>query len=263
LKIKGQDNHFIVCVQADHARRPWAQYHIVQNKNQLFGNTSYIPHWVQPGLIKRDAGREGVTRVAYSGQTYNKNLAGSEDTWKNLLEPYGIEFITLSNDSWHDLSSIDVLIGIRSFNAKPHNTKPPSKLFNAWHAEIPFIGGNDSAYKQVGNPGEDYLIASSQEEAITAILQLQQDPDLYRKFVKNGRKKAALYTEATIAKIWLDVLTGPITRRYQHWQIKPFAEKMRFNSLLAISILKHQLKQVVKKVIGKKKINLVGGLGPF
>ena len=70
-----------------------------------------------------------------------------------------------------------------------------------------------------------------------AILQLQQDPDLYRKLVENGRKKAALYTEATIAKIWLDVLTGPITRRYQHWQIKPFAEKMRFNSLLAISML--------------------------
>ena len=253
LQQRGNASHFIVCVRADYPERRWAHYHLVQNKNQLAHNTSFIPHWVQPGLLKRDPARKGVLRVAYAGEAYNGNLAGTTDTWRRLLEPLGIEFITLSGGTWHDLRSIDVLVGIRSFDHQPHNTKPPTKLFGAWHANIPFIGGHDSAFKQVGTPGEDYLLASTPQEAITAILRLRNEAGLYEKLVLNGNRKAELYTEETIAKVWVDALTGPVSHRYYKWKDNPFYEQNRFNTLLGMGNLEHEVKQLVKHYLGINK----------
>jgi hypothetical protein len=249
LNFRGNDNHFIVCVQADYPRRHWSHYHLVQNKNQLLVNTSYIPHWVQPGLIKRNPDRKDVKRVAYSGQTFNKNLAGTEDIWKKMLEPHGIEFITLSNDSWHDLSTIDILIGIRSFDTNPYNNKPPSKLFNAWHAGIPFIGGWDSAYRQVGVPGEDYLKVRTGQEALEAILNLKNDAGLYNKLVNNGTQKAQLYTQETITKIWEETLLNPVYQRYKTWKRRSSYERLRFHLISKYGLLEHVSKQVIKKLM--------------
>ncbi|MBC7914926.1 MAG: hypothetical protein H7Y07_12480 [Pyrinomonadaceae bacterium] len=249
LNLEGNSSQFIVCVQADYPRRCWSHYHIVQNKNQVLSDTSYIPHWVQPGLIKRNPDRHEVKRVAYSGQTFNKNLAGSEETWKKMLEPHGIEFITLSNNSWHDLSNIDVLIGIRSFDTNPWNNKPPSKLFNAWHAEIPFIGGHDSAFKQVGTPEQDYLLVKTQEEAVAAILNLQSDNDLYQRIVNNGKKKALSYTAETITKIWEDVLGKEIMNRYELWKNRQKYETLRFSIVRRYGLFEHRSKQIIKKLM--------------
>ena len=260
LQQKGHASEFVVCVRADYPGRRWAHYHLVQNKNQLGANTSFIPHWVQPGLIERDVNRKGVRRVAYAGEAFNGNLAGTADTWKQFLEPHNIEFVTLAGGSWHDLSSIDVLVGIRSFDEQPHNTKPPTKLFGAWHANIPFIGGHDSAFKQVGVPGEDYLLVGTPDEAIKAILKLRDDPALYNKLVQNGKKKAALYTEETIAQVWLEVLTGPVMHRYQQWQAKPLLEQARFNALVNLGNLEHEVKQIIKKLVGKKMNPAIWGL---
>ena len=252
FRSAGEDSKFIVCVRADFPRRPWAHYHLVQNKNQLGKNTSFIPHWIQPGLIKRCIEREGVKRVGYAGQTFNGNLAGTTTTWKKLFEPHGIEFVTLSEDSWHDLSSIDVLIGIRSFDTQPHNNKPPTKLFNAWHANIPFVGGHDSAFKQIGTPGENYLLAETPQEAIDSILRLQKDPELYARIVDKGKQKASLFTEHTIADIWKDVLTGPVMERYKLWNSRRTYENIRYKILLNVGRLEHESKQLIKKVVKMK-----------
>ena len=252
LALRGNPGEFVVCVRADYPRRMWTHYHLVQNKNQLTANTSYIPHWVQPGLIKRDPNRQGVERVAYAGEPYNGNLAGTSDTWKTLFEPHGIEFSTLSYGAWHDLSKVDVLVGIRSFDDQPHNNKPPTKLFSAWHANIPFIGGHDSAFKQVGKPGEDYLLAGTPQEVLEAVLKLRNDPNLYHKLVQNGARKAAEYTEQSIAETWENVLTHKVLPRYQQWKDRPLYERVRYTTLLSIGVLNHNFKQMAKKLIRNK-----------
>ena len=249
LDLKGEDKHFIVCVQADYPERPWSHYDIIQNKSQVSETAGYIPHWVQPGLIKRNAERRGVKRVAYSGVTYNHNLAGSEASWKRLLEPHGIEFVVLSNDQWRDMSEIDVLIGIRSFDSRSWDCKPPSKLFNAWHAEIPFIGGNDSAFKQVGTPGENYLLVQTQDEAVARILELQNTPELYTKLVNNGRTMASNYTVETITRAWEDLLTNQVVERYKLWKNRSGYERVRFNVIQQYSSILHLSKQFVRKKI--------------
>ncbi|WP_132054593.1 hypothetical protein [Pseudocnuella soli] len=248
-ELGGDSAKFIVCTQADFPRRPWAHYHIVQNKAQLESACAYIPHWIQPYLVKRDAARSGVKTVAYVGQIWNGNLAGSVEEWQELFRPHGLEFITRENGAWNDMSGIDVAIGIRSFDTNPHNTKPPSKLINAWHARIPFIGGYDSAFSQVGVPGEDYLLAKSQEEVLAAVLKLKWDTKLYDQLVANGLKKAVMYTNGRIGTIWEEVLTGAVYERFVQWQSRPTFEKARFKTLLSIGQLERRSKALVKKIV--------------
>ena len=250
IKLKGSSKDFIVCVKGDFPWRKWAHYHIVQNQNELKANTSFLPLWVQPGLIKRNAERKGVTRVAYAGQTWNGNLAGTEETWTTLFKPHGIEFVNLPTGACHDLKDIDVLIGIRSFDDKPYNSKPPSKLVNAWHAHIPFIGGNDSAFKQVGTPGKDYLLATSPEEVLNAVLKLRDDPNLYQTLVNNGIEKAGQFTRDAIAAKWESILAGPVVARLNQWNQRQDFERNRFISLSSLGSMKHQSKQFLKKIIG-------------
>jgi hypothetical protein len=252
LQLNNTSENFVVCVRADFPKRRWAQFHIVQNKNQVFYNSSFLPHWVQPGLVKRDALRKGVFKVAYSGQIFNGNLAADEETWKKMFEPFGIEFETLTEGNWHDLASVDVLIAIRSFNTNPHNTKPPTKLFNAWHAHIPLVAGHDSAFKQVGAPGEDYLLVKTPAEAVNAVLLLRDDKNLYEKIVQNGLLKSKLYNEDTIAEAWESVLTGPVLRRYEQWLARPTFEKYKYKILSTTGMFEHNTKQIIKKLFLKK-----------
>lgn len=249
LELGGEPSDFIVCVRADYPARRWAHFHIVQNKNQLGPDSAFLPHWVQPGLIKRNSNRSGVKSAAYSGQVFNGNLAADESEWQRLLGPHGINFFTLTEGKWHDLSEVDVLIAVRSFDKKPHNTKPPTKLFSAWHAEIPFIGGYDSAFQQVGVPGTDYLLAENPDEVVSNVLRLSRDPELYAQLVKNGVEKAKLYTEETIAKTWENVLKDSVLQRYYRWKKNISFEKARFKVLREMGMREHQLKQVVKSIV--------------
>ncbi len=248
IRLKGTAKDFIVCVKGEFPWRRWAHYHIVQNQMELRQNTSFLPLWVQPGLVKRNAQRKGVTTVAYAGQTWNGNLAGSEQTWVKLFEPHGIEFVSLPTGSCHDLSNIDVLIGIRSFDTKPYNSKPPSKLINAWHANIPFIGGYDSAFTQVGTPGENYLLAKTPEEVLTAVLYLRDNPELYQQLVNNGIEKAKAYTTQSIADAWENTLTQPIQKRYEQWKLSKY-EHTRFGTVSSIESFRHKTKQILKKIL--------------
>ena len=249
IRLKGTAKNFIVCVKGDFPRRKWAHYHIVQNKNELAQNCSYIPLWVQPGLVKRNSERKGITTVAYAGQTWNGNLAGSPEAWTKLFQPHGIEFVNLPTGACHDLSNIDALIGIRSFDTNPYNSKPPSKLINAWHAHIPFIGGHDSAFKQVGEPGEDYLLTKTQDEVLQAVLTLRDQPELYQTLVNNGAVKCKNYSHEKIVKEWEQTLEGPVLERYHKWKLNQAAEIKRFKALSNVGMLTHKSKGLVKKII--------------
>jgi hypothetical protein len=221
----------------------------VQNKEQEGINSTFIPHWLQPELLQRNPNREGVRKVAYVGQLWNGNFAGTIEEWKAVFEPHGIEFTTLGSNEWNNLSEIDVLVGIRTFNTNTHNTKPPSKLLNAWHGRIPFIGGYDSAFVQVGTPGKDYLVAKNLDEVLEAVLNLKNNPKLYQEIVANGTKKAQEFTTEKIAETWEKVLTGEVARRYQQWKARPTFEKARFNTLLGIGALEGSSKAMVKKIV--------------
>ncbi|HVY16166.1 MAG TPA: hypothetical protein VHB27_13155 [Rhodopila sp.] len=247
LNIRGRPSAFVVCARADYPKRHWAQHHIVQNRTQAGPAASYIPHWVQPGLRKRDPRRRGVLRVGYAGQI-SRNLAGGVAEWEALFRPHGIEFVLLPKEAWHDLRAIDVLVGVRSFDGRPHDTKPPSKLFNAWHAEIPFIGGADSAFRQVGMPGRDYIAVRTKQEALDAVLMLRDDPARYRDMVESGKRRARTYCNARIAETWERVLTEDVARRYWRWCRAAGRERALFHAMQSFGLGLHGAKQIVKRL---------------
>lgn len=247
LNLRGRAADFIVCVRADFPRRRWAHYHLVQNRAQLAADTAYLPLWPQPALIGRSADRDGVATVAYAGETVNGNLAADTGAWQRLFARHGLHFVPLTSRGWHDLSAVDVIIGVRSFDRRPYNGKPPSKMLNAWHAGIPFVGGCDSAFAQTGTPGSDYLRVASAEEALEAVLRLRDSPLLYSLLVRNGRRRAMDYTGDAIATQWEQVLLGPVSERLRRWRAHRLSEGLRFRLALAAGLAGHDARQVLKK----------------
>lgn len=230
LQVQGDAGKFIVCVQSDLPHIPWAHYYLVQNKDQVVANTTYMPHWVQPNIVPRNEARKGVTQVACVGPLGGAG-APTEEEWQACFRRHNIDFEILSGP-WNDLNKVDVLVGIRSFDRTRHPTRPPSRLFSAWHARVAFIGGPDSAYQQVGIPGDDYLIAQTPQQVVEAVLRLRQDSELFEKLIANGIKKTSLYNNEAIAQHWEAVLSGPVQQRYLHWKGRPYYEKVRFHSFL-------------------------------
>ena len=224
---------FVVCVRADMDRRIWAHYHLVQNRDHEADDTTCIYLWPQPALVGRADPPEAVRKVAFLGQPYNGNLVMHPRELAALLEEHGFEFAAPSAD-WNDFSEVDASIGIRSFDSQRHSSKPPSKLINAWLAGVPFIGGSDSAYAQVGTDGEDYLVATSREQLVAQLVRLRDDPALRLAMIDRGKAKAQLYSNAALARQWQDVLDGPVAARFARWRANPGAERRRLELLVLL-----------------------------
>lgn len=207
-------NCFAVCLQGDYPHFSLARYHIVQNMAQESANASFIPFWPQIGQISRDPERTTVKRVAYQGRINFTDL--DADALNQDLNLQGIEFVPLEN--WQDLSSIDVLVGIRHYGRKLYRRKPASKLVNAWHAGIPFVGGWDSAYADIGTPDENYLKVESHDELVQAVLRLKNDDRLYAGLVSAGADRAREFTPEAIAQKWITLLETKAWPVYLDWR---------------------------------------------
>lgn len=240
---------FFVDARADHSHRLFAQFTVVQNRDQLSPDGAWIHHWPQPGLIARTAPITGVRRVGYIGQTGNNNLAMTADDWNALLGGHGYQFAAPASDAWHDLSAFDALIAIRSFDDSPHSKKPASKLLNAWRAGIPLIAGKDSAYAQVGTPGSDYLVATSPADVLVALERLRDD-GFRQDMVERGRARAEEYCDDALARLWGDVLDGPVARRFARWQASPLRERCRAQVLKQADTGLIRAKALVRRLTG-------------
>lgn len=210
---------FCVSIQADFDRFPLADLHIVQNKAQSNKNSFFIPHWSQPKQMSRDPSRQGVKKVAYQGNLDFTDL--NTQQLNSDLNPHGIEFELLGPTQWSDLSEVDILVGVRSFGKKKFNRKPATKLINSWIAHIPFIGGWDTAYSQIGSPGRNYLKVSSYEELIQSILKLKYDHKLYSRLANAGLQKGLDYNLEATATKWLSLLKTDIATVFENWQEHP------------------------------------------
>jgi len=207
---------FTVALRADGRPFPYAHFEVVQNRHSEGANRIYIPHLPQPGLVPRDRSRSRVTRVAFAGESGNlfRNIAELIPLFRDI----GLDFALKGPGDWHDLSDVDLLLGIRSLDRQRHHSKPPTKLFNAWHADIPFIAGFDSAYEQCGLPGHDYVRVSNLSELKLAIQRLANDQDLYRSIVENGKVSRARYTVEIIGHTWAEVIDQAILPAYWRWR---------------------------------------------
>ncbi len=215
-RIKYPDDAFIVLLRADYPNRRWAHAQIVQNKTQVGSGRYFTPLWPQAGLVPRDP-RRLIERVAFLGMSEWVNLAATRELWSALSARVGLKFITKPPDAWHDFSDVDIAVGVRSFDRRAYNHKPASKLINAWHAGVPFIGGYDSAYRQVGEPGVNYLLAENENDVIRHLEALTESTTFYAELVQSGRLAAQNFSIAAIGLQWVNVIQKIVNDHYNRW----------------------------------------------
>jgi len=240
LSLDSKADFFAAVVIADRRVYYPGNCLLVQNRKQGVGAASYcIPHWNQPGLIPRvttTLGEKDGFHIAFAG--IPANTVRLEEILAGARFDRPVRLSTLSPDEWNDFSTIDALVAVRDFEGNGHPEKPPTKLFNAWCAGVPFIGGMDCAYEQVGRPGIDYLQVSTRQQLIETIARLQ-DQQVWQSFVREGAKASETYGRESTRATWLNVLSGPIQEQFNRWenssrlgrQLSVWAHGFYFNSM--------------------------------
>ncbi len=174
-----------------------------------------MPHWPMPGIVPREKSRGNtIKRIAFKGFSAQLHPDFKTQEWLSFLESLGIEWVQndvaftheggsqFDNSVWADYSDIDLIIAVRPERNELHTNKPALKLYNAWHAGVPAILGNEYAYREIGIDGEDYIEANCLEDAKTAISRLIEEPKKYRAMIERGKMKAHLYTHHSVFLAW-------------------------------------------------------------
>ena len=239
---------YFVNARADYPAAYWCNFEIVQNKIQESHRAKYITHWSQPGLIKRNNKRHGLENVAFMGNP-EQNILRKFPVFDDLAS-MGINYINLDREKWNDYSNIDVVLGIRQFGSTHiYPNKPPSKLINAWWAEVPLIAGGDSAFSQIGVPNEDYVRVFSYDDLLEKILFLKDNPGYYDQIIKNGISKRKHYTRENILKEWIEVFQNNIFPDFEAWKRNRGPKKL-------IDTQSRNLIRLYQQVIIKAKTDL-------
>jgi len=232
----------VVCIVGDreepglNGRHRYSQLFLVQNPRDgmlvrpaPLWEAAYIPFWPQSGLLPRAEAR-GATfeNIAYFG--YAKNLADPllESAWETRLSGLGLRWRVVPRGNWHDYRDVDAVVAVRSFAGRDFGYKPATKLFQAWHAGVPAVLGQESAYAAERLHGLDYLEARTLEDAVAALRRLRDDPSLRRAMVENGKRRALESRPERIIERWCALLTAVATPAWNRWCGQSDRERERF-----------------------------------
>lgn len=211
------DRHFIVNILNDKPDYIDADLRVVQNRNQVRSlRDVWIPHWPQPGLLPRTPSTRQRPLLAFFGRPrYGLGSVFRRDVGREV-EALGYDYREIPAAHWNDYRDVDVAVGIRSFGSHAYDHKPPSKLVNAWLAGVPFIGGADSAYTQIGTPNDDFLRVTTRQQFLEALERLRGD-DLYDSLVAAGAEAARQYSVEAQINRWITALADKAYQRFNVW----------------------------------------------
>ena len=178
-----------------------------------------MPLWPHPNLIPRDDSRGAkFENVCFYGDSRNLAPELNEPCFAELLKKeLGLNFVIRGADLWHDYSDADCVVAIRDFKRSPHLHKPATKLYNAWIAGVPFIGGMDSAFAGDGQSGRNFLQASSPAELISFLKELKNDARLRTGLVAAGKVAIDGFTPGAIVQRWQTLLGTNMTDLASRW----------------------------------------------
>jgi hypothetical protein len=238
--FRASERVFFVGVVADHVAHPRAHLHLVQNKAhaQRLWSSAFMPLWPHPNLIPRNPARlDRFENVCFFGESANLARELADSSWrKRLRDKLGLNFVVCGADRWHDYSEADCVVAVRGFGRSVYIHKPATKLYNAWLAGVPFIGGMDSAYAADGRPGRDFLQASTTDELFARIRVLQERPALREQLVAAGKISARNFSfEATLDR-WKRLLDHTVPELAARWRRKSVAGRRVVLALQTVSV---------------------------
>jgi len=213
---------FFVGIVADTVPHPAAHLHVVQNfmHAQRLRHSVYMPNWPQPNLLPREPERgQRFERVCFYGDPANLAPEIRDPAWgQSLKEELGLDFVIREAKDWSDYRETDCSVAIRDFGISSFLHKPATKLYNAWLAGVPFIGGADSAYEGDGKAGENYLIALQLNRLTLALRRLKEAPLMREQLVTAGRIAARAFSPLAMVGRWKHLLREIVPRRVADWQ---------------------------------------------
>jgi hypothetical protein len=215
-------NLFLVDIVADALPHPAAHFHLLQNRAHAhrLPRSYFMPHWPQHRLIPRDPNRHlRFERLSFFGDPQNLATLFSTPSWQQRLkQELSLTWEIRLADRWHDYADVDAVVAIRNFSSAAQLHKPATKLYNAWLAGVPFIGGNDSAYRADGRPGVDYLLARSPEELIEHLHHLKEDPIFRSRLITNGLKAGRVFHQAATLERWKILIKEELPALALQWK---------------------------------------------
>ena len=215
-EFRAPEGVYLIGVVADGTPHPACHFHILQNAAHArrLRHSAYIPLWPQPGLIPRDPARgERFENVVFYGDPPNLAPEIRDPSFGKLLKNrFNLDFQIAGADRWHDYSETDCVLAIREFGSKPFLRKPATKLYNAWMAGVPMIGGIDSAFATDGRAGIDYMQCDTLESLWSAVARLKDDPDFRKRMVAEGGSAAQQFTPEAITGRWQNLLHSLVAR---------------------------------------------------
>ena len=234
------DDIFFVGVVADYVPHPHAHLHLVQNRAHArrLWNSAYMPLWPHPNLIPRDPARETrFENLCFFGENTNVAPELADPGWqKKLRDELGLSFRVCGADRWHDYREADCVVAIRGFGRSPYLHKPATKLYNAWLAGVPFIGGSDSAYVADGRPGIDFLRAITLDDLFGHARRLREQPCLREQLVAAGRVSVKNFSfEATLGR-WKRLLGETAPELAGRWRHQSEAKRRVARGLQTVSV---------------------------
>ena len=204
--FRAPESIYLIGVVADGTPHPACHFHILQNAahSRRLTRSAYIPHWPQPSLIPRHFARgERFENLVFYGDPPNLAPELKNPSFQRLLKNrLDLDFLIARLDRWHDYSETDCVLAIRTFGSKPFLRKPATKLYNAWMASVPMIGGADSAFQTDGRDGIDYMRCDTMESLWSGLTQFRDDPDFRNSMVAQGRQAAQQFTPESITERW-------------------------------------------------------------
>ena len=184
----------------------------------------YMPQWPQPGLVFREASRENsIKKIAFFGQP-KRNLLKELQTkeFKDDLEKRGVEFAIEGKNKggycWNNYSDVDLILAVRDkLPSAIMELKPVNKVTNSWLAGALCITGPEPAILATFKHGEPLLIATTAEDILKHIDDLQAKPERFEALRKSALKASADYCEESVFQAWVE-MEKAVTPRFQSWQ---------------------------------------------
>jgi hypothetical protein len=191
---------------------------IVANRSQEIGKSDiFIPLLPQNALIKRPSGFwDGTVGLYGHSKNFPSHLLDAE--FMEKLEQRNIKLKVVMTDSEYkekmiDFSGICISLCIRSSQEQGAGRKPPTKLVNAWNAEVIPIIDREPGYLSIATPGEDCVLLKTDHvrETIQAkkellrILEELQDYANAKPLLENIHQRSIDYSESSILNKYIEL----------------------------------------------------------
>lgn len=219
-KIWGLDS-FVVGIRADRSPMLMREIEIVQSPANLGGKDVFlIQFWPQSRLIARDATRGNrIEKISYFGGRGGFSPQFQEPSYLKALKDLGVELNICYNPAkWNDYRETDLVLAVRDLHPLLLQTKPASKLVNAWQAQCVALLGNEPAFRAIGRLDEDYFEVNHPQDVLDIVTRLKENPALYQCARQAGIKRYPEFCFEAVQQQWIDLLTGPVTEVYADWK---------------------------------------------